>query len=192
MKINLKKNANNDKSNLKDIIDEIISKDYLTEPLTLTDKSTMIVFFIFIFILIEGCFILVFKFIDKDFIYSLPIINIPVILCKSYIQLWESWGLDTSNQSSLKLIALLLLVILVALMWVFCWYSIYIIDKEDKMYKNKIDKFNLFSYASKYSSKEMLFRYVIDVKFRKFYNPALAIVFFIIFEIILCFIFVSV
>ena len=153
MKINLKKNTNNDKSNfgkdLKEILTNIISGDISNEAIL-----TLIIFTIF-FIVIIGVIIYNLCFFVpsfKDFMANTfkPITNFILCLWNLYRKIWECFGFDTSSAKNQRIITEGVIY--------FCCLLFSIIVPS---YKNNKD------------------RYETDLKYRKFYNISLTILFII-------------
>lgn len=164
MKINLKKNTNNGKSDfwkdLKEILTNIISGDISDEA-----KLTLIVFTI-CFICIIGVIIYNLCFFVpsfRDFMTNTckPITNFILYLWNLYKKIWECFGVDTSSAKNQCLIT-------EGVIYISCFLFSLIVPS----YKNNKD------------------RYETDLKYRKFYNISLTILF-IIFLIMLSFVLVS-
>lgn len=164
MKIKLKKNTNNDKSDfwkdLKEILRNIIAGDISDEA-----KLTLIIFTI-CFIAVIGVVIYNLCFFVpsfKDFMTNTfkPITNFILYFWTLYRKIWECFGFDTSSEKNQRIIT-------EGVIYFFCLLFTIIVPS----YENNKD------------------RYETDLKYRKFYNISLTILFLILL-IMLSFILVS-
>lgn len=173
--VNLKKNTNNDKPNLKDLVDEIISVNLIEKG-----NFTLLVTLIFIVIITLGVLYNVCFFVPsfRDFMKETfaPLINIILYLWHLYCKFWESFGFDTTSKKFRDIITWGVAIFLALLLGFFFSICEMLID-EKKLDKNELAYYlSKTTYSSSKGAAKIICTYKHDIKFRRLYNIILAII----------------